>query len=107
MFEGEQPRVQGLTGKRLDGGSHFRGQRMRLGEKPRAVNAVADQWMPDMGEVNTNLVGPPGLQAAAEKGCGASERFADLIMGECPSAAGPHHRLLLTVLCIAMEGSVD
>src|SRR5829696_3318466 len=59
--------MQGLPSKSLQGSGGRRQQSGSLGPKTGAVDAIAQQGMADMGEMDSDLVGAPGLQPAGEQ----------------------------------------
>ena len=65
MGEAEQPGVQGLARecRRLRAASAGRGAPIA---GARAIDRIADQRMAEMGEMNADLVGAAGIEAAFE-----------------------------------------
>ena len=64
VLEAQYMGVEGLSAKgRQRFPCAFRQER-GLGFEPGTVGMIAQEWMADMGEVDPNLMGAPGLKAA-------------------------------------------
>src|SRR5215813_2347277 len=63
MGEAEQSGMQRLTREGGDPGAR-RTDASDRSAGPRAIHRIPYQWMPEMGQMNADLVGPPGGEAA-------------------------------------------
>src|SRR3954468_6936635 len=73
MLEAQDMGMQGLSCKGIKGLACVFGQQDGLGPETRPVGVVAEQRMPDMGQMHPDLMRPPGLQPAGGQG---GDRFA-------------------------------
>src|SRR5260370_42177315 len=82
-----------------------------LGFEMRAIDAVAQQRMADMGEVHPDLMGAPGLELAGQErrdrlALAPVEGFLDLPMGNGLAAAFAH-RPFLSGMRMPVDRRVD
>src|SRR5262249_34198922 len=103
--------MQSLSAKGGKRGSGVLGELASLGLEAAAVDGVAEQRMPDRGEVDADLVGAPGLEPAGEKArhrraIAAAVAFEHLPMGDrwAPACA---HRHLVADAGMAADRLVD
>ena len=69
MAEAEHGGVQRLAVEPLERVSALWGKPRRLGPEPGSIDRIAKQGMADMGEMDADLVRPPGLQPAGDQAC--------------------------------------
>src|SRR5262245_61548686 len=104
--------MQSLPFKSRQGVARLWRKKARLGSESGAVGGVAQNWVPQMGEVHANLVGAPGFQGAGEqagdvgRSAGRSETFGHLPMSDGRAAAGAD-RLFVAGLRMAAKRRVD
>ena len=112
MLEAERPGVERLALEFHERGRCRLRQLMGAGGKARAVDRIAEQRVADMGHVDADLVGPPGLQPAFDQACDRSGRrwgqgFFEPVVGDGMLAAGLEHGHLLAVGELAPERGID
>src|ERR1044071_6500832 len=84
------------------------GKQARLGPEPGAVGGVPQNWMPQMSQVDADLVGSPGLQGTGEQardrglGVGRRKAFKYLPMGDCDTPVAAD-RLFVARLGVTAE----
>src|SRR3954471_23702121 len=99
VLDGKQIRVQRLPPQGRQRGLGARSKRIGLGLEMRAVDGIAQQRVPDMGQMHPDLVGAAGFQLAGEQrgnrlAVPAIKRLRDLPMRHGLSAALAHRHLL-------------
>src|SRR5947207_2051756 len=67
MFDRQDIGMEGLSAKGLERRLGFQRQKRALGAKTRSIDLVAQQGMPDRGQMQPNLVGTAGFEAAEEE----------------------------------------
>ena len=87
--------MQGLPFKGLQGGACARAEAAGLGPEPGAVGRIAQNGVPDMGEMDPDLVSPPCFQGAREEACHRlsvrpEKALQDLPMGDSRPAVLAH-----------------
>ena len=95
MDETEQPGVQGLPRKGRDRGASG-AERCHRPAAARAINRVADQRMAGMRQMDADLMGTPGQQAALDQRCVIAETLLD---GERVIAARAAARGTTAIFC--------
>src|SRR5262245_55094644 len=104
--------MQSLPFKSCQSVACLRTKKARLGSESGAVGGVAQNWMPQMGQVHADLVGASGFQGAGEQagdrglGAGRSETFEHMPMSDGCTPVGAD-RLFVARLRMAAEGCVD
>src|SRR5882672_8649666 len=103
--------MQGLSAKGLEGESGVRPKVGRLGLEARPVDLVTQERVTDRGEVNTDLMGAPGLEPAGQQ-AGHRRAVGSLIsLDELPMryrlAAAFTHRHLVAGTGAAVDRLVD
>src|SRR4051812_8650935 len=103
--------MERLSSKGLERLARLRRQQNSLGLEARPIGVVPEQRVSDMGQMDTDLMGPPCFEAAGEK---ARDRPAiDSQVGLEPLpvgyrlAAANTDRLLVTCLGMAVERGID
>src|SRR5260370_36883945 len=91
--------MQSLSAKGLERGSCVVGELASLGLEAAAIDGVAEERMPDRGEVDANLMRAPGLEPAGEeardrRAIAAAVAFEHLPMGDRRAGAGAHRHLV-------------
>src|SRR5258707_7497379 len=67
MFDTEEIGMQSLSAKGLERGSGVVGELASLGLEAAAIDRVAEEGMPDRGEVDADLMRAPGLEPAGDE----------------------------------------
>src|ERR1035437_8333801 len=103
--------MQGLPSKTFQDGAGGGGKQAGLGLEAGAVAGVAQDRMPDMGQMHSNLVGAAGLQGASQQAgdrlaVGADRALERLPMGYRLAAAFAHSAFVAR-LRMTVERSVD
>src|SRR5690349_1920928 len=98
MYDSQQISMQGLSSKGCERVSSCCRQPGGLGLEARPVDRITHQGVADRGEVDSDLVGPPGLQLTGEKArdrlaVGPREGLKLLPMGNGLAAILPHRHL--------------
>src|SRR6266568_8296947 len=91
--------MQGLSAKGVERGSGVVSELIRLGLEATAIDVVAEQGMPDRGEVDADLVGAPGLEPAGDearhrRAIAAAVAFEHLPMGDRRAPARAHRHFV-------------
>src|SRR5262249_2193543 len=91
--------MQSLSAKGGERGSGVVGELTSLGLEAAAVDVVAEERMPDRGEVDADLVGAPGLEPAGDqarhrRAVAAAVAFEHLPMGDGRAPARAHGHLV-------------
>src|SRR5262245_66119172 len=99
MFDTEEIGMQSLSAKGVERGSGIVGELIRLGLEAAAVDGVAEERMPDRGEVDADLVGAPGVEPAGDqarhrRAVAAAVAFEHLPMGDRGAPARTHGHLV-------------
>src|SRR5262249_24750467 len=99
MFDTEQIGMQSLSAKGVERGSGIVGELASLGLEAAAIDAVAEEGMPDRGAVDADLVGAPGLEPAGDetrhrRAVVAAVAFEHLPMGDRRAPARAHRHLV-------------
>src|SRR5262249_21936166 len=99
MLDTEQIGMQSLSAKGFERGFGVVGELIRLGLEAAAIDVVAEQGVPDRGEVDADLVGAPGLEPAGDqarhrRAVAAAVAFEPLPMGDRRAPAGAHRHLV-------------
>src|SRR5262245_55373491 len=104
--------MQSLPFKSRQSVARLWSKQARLGPESGAVGGVAQNWVPQMGQVHADLVGASGFQGAGEQagdralGAGRSEAFEHLPMSDGCTPVGAD-RLFVARFRMAAEGRVD
>src|ERR1700675_2514178 len=108
MVEAEEPRVQRLAGERGDGGLRLRLQRSAAAHRTAAaVDRVADDRVPPLSQVNTNLMGSSGREAAVDQRRHSLIFAEHLVARRRRLAAVLEHRHLLAIARAATDIAGD
>src|SRR2546429_5687047 len=91
--------MQCLSAKGFQRGFGFGGELIRLGLEAASVDFIAEEGVPDGGEVDADLVGAPGLEAAGDQARHRRAVAAEIAFEHLPvryrrAAAGAHGHLL-------------
>src|SRR5260370_37122424 len=91
--------MRGLSAKGLERGSCVVGELASLGLEAAAIDRVAEERMPDRGEVDADLMRAPGLEPAGNqtrhrRAIAAAVAFEHLPMGDRRAPAGAHRHLV-------------
>ena len=92
MAKRQRPGVQGLAGKPRDRVPGVRRQRRPPAPAGPAICGITDHRVAAMGEMDTNLVGASGLEAAFEQTGGVADDAAHPVVGHRRPAALGHDR---------------
>src|SRR5438132_7668434 len=103
--------MQGLPSKRSQGGLRFEAELVRLGLEMRAIDGIAHKRVPDMGEVDTDLVGAPSLELAGQQRCDRLAVAPGKALQDFPMrhrlAATLAHRHLVPRIWVAVDRRID
>src|SRR5260370_31210796 len=91
--------MQSLSAKGRERGSGVVGELASLGLEAAAIDGVAEEGMPDRGEVDADLMGAPGLEPAGDearhrRAIAAAVAFEHLPMGDRRASAGAHRHFV-------------
>src|SRR6516162_3560 len=91
--------MQSLSAKGLERGSGVVAELIRFGFEAAAIDGVAEERMPDRGEVDADLMRAPGLEPAGDearhrRAVAAAVAFEHLPMGDRRASAGAHRHLV-------------
>src|ERR1700745_1259398 len=91
--------MQRLSAKGRERGSGVVGELARLGLEAAAIDRVAQERMPDRGEVDADLMRAPGLEPAGDearhwRAIAAAIAFEHLPMGDRRAPTGAHRHLV-------------
>ena len=111
MFDREEPGVQGLTAKPIEGRLGPGAELARLGLEMRTIDRVTHQRVAGMGEMHPDLMGAPGLELTGDEhgdrlAAPAIERLLHLPMGDGLAAALAHRHFLPRV-GMAIDRGID
>src|SRR5262245_32738338 len=99
MFDTEKIGMQSLSAKGGERGSGLVAELTSLGLEAAPIDVVAEQRMPDRGEVDADLMRAPGLESAGDearhrRAVAAAIAFEHLPMGDRRAPAGAHRHLV-------------
>src|SRR6202030_1589635 len=99
MFDTEEIGMQSLSAKGRERGSGVVGELASFGLEAAAIDRVAEERMPDRGEVDADLMRAPGLEPAGDearhrRAIAAAVAFEHLPMGDRRAPAGAHRHFV-------------